>query len=426
MKMNKILVALTLMFALLGAPFGALATGTHVLDIAPSGSQPVPDSISVTDTVTSAVVCQALNAASKKCFLPDGAYQIAVTKVGHTAQPIPLVRLSSDWESYYVLTPTTPTTPPPTNGETPPPTDNTGATASAGMVIKSLDFNDETKPNSDVEFTVELKNLWVGTDGKGVDAREVTAHLTIQGIDDGSDVTEDLEFGAIDYKDTEEQTVTLHIPLVAEDEDFTVSATVSWENKDGVALQSQTPLTKTLTVERADNDVAITGVEFDSASLTVGDNSQVAISLANIGKDDEDVRVRIQSDVLGVSVTSPAFKLRESKEITQYMPFDLGKDVKTGKYPMTITVSFGSESVSQSTVLSVSAKAAPQAAQSAVTVTPVTTTVQDEAPQAAAQKADANTMAGLAVLLLVIAIVAFYFTRDSKLPVVVEKKRGGK
>ena len=431
---NALAILAVLLFSALG---GAAAIVTYQVPIATfdasNNAKLVVDYIALNDAAGNEV--GKFTNVQRVAFVVEdvGEYAVLVHKTGYADKREP-VFVEEDGPTKLPtlnikLTPL-PSPPPPSGGtgETGE-TGQTGGTTSSGIVIKSLDFEDETKPNADVEFTVELKNLWVGTDGKGIDAEEVTAYLAIRGIDDGSDLTEELEFGTIDYKDTEEQSVTMRVPVDAEDKEFNVVMTLSWENSDGAAFQSTTPVTKKLSVERADHDVAITNVEFESDTVTVGSNSQAAVSLANIGSDDESVKVSVRSDVLGLNEVSPTFKLRESKETTQYVPFSVTKDVKTGNYPATITVYFGSgESATQSVVLAVRAKAVPQA-QEPVTVVPVTTTVQqaaDETQEAARKPADVNVLAGFAVLVLVLLIVSAFMARQQPSSVIVEKRRGGK
>ncbi|HIH14498.1 MAG TPA: hypothetical protein HA224_04550 [Nanoarchaeota archaeon] len=358
-------------------------------------------------------------------LLPAGEYRVVAEKANYKLADadikvemanLPLISLKL--ASLQVI-------PPPANGGTG--NTDTAPTASNGINIKDLDFEEDAKPNQEVEFTIELKNLWTGTDGKGIDAREVNVNLMIKGIDDGEDVEEDVEFGMIDYKDTESQTVKLTVPVTAEEGRYDVVAKITWENDETQVFEAP-ELKKVLNVERDDNAVAITEVAFESDSLRVGDNSQVAVTLANIGKHDEDVRIKLTSIALGLQETSPEFELRESKETTQYLPFELAKDVKAGKYTVTITAYFADgQTVSQTGTLEVEAKArSPVAQAEPVTVTAVSTVVQ-ETTEAQATSADTNMIAGfIAAILILLAVAAVLGTYLQPKPVIIEKRRSGK
>ncbi|MBI2040676.1 MAG: hypothetical protein HYT16_01105 [DPANN group archaeon] len=365
MKMTKILVALTFMLALLGAPIGTLATEIHVLDIAPSGSQPVPDSIVVADAATSSVVCQGVNAASKSCFLPDGSYQITVTKAGYDTKPIPLVRLSSDWTAYYVLTSTAP--PPPADGGTP--TDGT-TTPPAGqtVVLKSLDLSADTaKPTSAVDVAISVKNSW------GHDAFDLVATVSIAGIDSGEDLEQELDFGRLNNKDTEDATATFVVPIDAKEKKYDVNVKFEWQDEDSHQFAQAGQRSEVLEVERAGHEVTLTSAQFTSDSVRPGEQSQVAVALSNIGKKDESVRVKVQSDDLGVQEFSPVFKLGQSEETVQYIPFAVSKDARPGRHVVFFTVTFndGKDTATGSQVINVGAARAEAETLPAVTVTPV-------------------------------------------------------
>ncbi|MEK6807878.1 MAG: hypothetical protein AABX75_02510 [Nanoarchaeota archaeon] len=392
------------------------------------------DSITVKDASGSEVArvtsTQVRNLNQYTFVLPAGEYKVIAEKATYRLADADIkVELANLPVISLKLAPLQ-ATPPPANGGT----DNTGntgttPTASNGINIKDLDFEEDAKPNADVEFTVELKNLWVGTDGKGIDAREVNVNLVIKGIDDGEDVEEDIEFGMIDYKDTESQTVKLTVPVVAEEGRYDVVAKVTWENGETQVFEAP-ELKKVLNVERDDNAVAITDVVFESDTVRVGDNSQVAVTLANIGKHDEDVKIKLTSSALGLQETSPEFALRESKQTTQYLPFELTKDVKSGKYALTITAYFADgQTVSQTGTLEVEAKAkSPVAQAEPVTVTAVSTVVQETTnAQAQATGVDTNMVAGfIAAILILLAVAAVLGTYAQPKPVIIEKKRSGK
>ncbi|MBI4095702.1 MAG: hypothetical protein HY438_02480 [DPANN group archaeon] len=422
MKMSKILVALTFMFALLGAPIGTFATGIHVLDIAPSGSQPVPDSIVVTDTATSSVVCQGVNTASKSCFLPDGAYQITVAKAGYDAKAIPLVRLSSsDWTSYYVLTSTAP--PPPADGGTTPADGTTTPPAGQTIVLKSLDLSADTaKPTSAVDVAISVKNSW------GYDAFDLVATVSIIGIDNSEDLEQEVNFGRLNNKDTEDATATFTVPIDAKEKKYDVKVKFEWQDEDSHQFTQAGQRSEVLEVERASHEVALTSAQFTSDLVRSGEQSQVAVTLSNIGKKDESVRVKVQSDDLGVQEFSPVFKLGQSEETTQYIPFAVSKDARPGRHVVFFTVTFndGKDTATGSEVINVGAARSEDAqALPAVTVTPVavSTAPGNAETQSGTPQIDNNVLfAVFGGLVVVIAAIVMVLRTTQTAPA--SKRRG--
>ncbi len=422
MKMSKVLVALAFIFAMLGAPIGTTAAGIHILSIEPSGSQPVPDSIVVVDTAASSVVCQGTNVASKNCFLPDGSYQITVAKAGHTSQAMPLVRLSGDWTAYYVLTSTSPP-PPPSDGGTPPADGTTTPPAGQTVVLKSLDLSvDTAKPTGAVDVAISVKNSW------GQDAFDLVATVSIIGIDNGENLEQEIDFGRLNNKDTEDATATFAVPIDAKEKKYDVEVSFEWQDEDSRQFTQAGQRSEVLEVERADHEVALVFAQFASDSVRPGEQSQVAVSLANIGKKDESVRVKIQSDDLGVQEFSPVFKLGQSDETTQYIPFAVSKDAQPGRHVVFFTVTFndGKDTATGSDVINVgAARAEDTQALPAVTVTPVavSTAPGSTEAQSGTQQIDSNVLfAVFGGLVVVIAAIVVVMRTTQTAPA--SKKRG--
>ncbi len=428
MKLNKVLVALVFLFSLLGAPIGSVATGIHILDILPSGNQPVPDSILVKDTASLQVVCSGSVVATKTCYLPDGLYQVTVTKAGYTSMAMPAARLpaptdSGDWQAFYVLTSTTP----PENGGTPTDDGATTPTANQTVVLKSVDLSADTvKPTGTLDVAVSVKNNW------GQDAFDLVATVSIIGLDKNDNLEQTLDFGRLNSKDTEDATATFVIPIDAKEKKYDVKVKFDWEDADGKQYTQAGQKSEVVEVKRADHEVALTSAQFSSDSAKPGEQSQAAVSLSNIGKKDETVRIKVQSDDLGVQAFSPVFKLEQSKETTQYIPFTVSKDARSGRHVVFFTVTFndGKDTATGSQIIEVGAARADNVdVLPAVSVTPVAVST---APESAGMQAstgavqmDNNVLFAVfgGLIVVIVAIVIAMRTAAPATPA--SKRRGG-
>jgi hypothetical protein len=277
--------------------------------------------------------------------------------------------------------------------------------SSQSLVVRNLEASaDKVKPASNFNVEIEIKNLW------GADAENVKATIILKGIDNGADLTQDVEFGKIAKKDTETGTATFSVPVDAKEGTYQVTATVAWENEDGVEFSTDSQRTDKVKVERTLHEIAFLEVAVLPASVRGGDSAQVGFRLANVGEKDENVRVTVKSDALAIDAVGPMFKLEQGKETVQFVPFKLSGDAVSGNYLFQVTAAFGdgSESVTNTTVLEV-IRAAPAAQTLPAQAAPVvevaaTGAVTVQQPQASAVALDTNVVVAVGIIAAAIVI----------------------
>ncbi len=308
-------------------------------------------------------------------------------------------------------------------------------TVAPSLVIKRLDISAEkTKPAGTFDVTVEVKNLW------SADAENVKANVIARGLDNSEDIEREIDFGRLDKKDMESGTATFQVPIDAKDKTYQIFVELTWEDVDTgeewgpVAGQR----TESIKVERAQHEVVFTDAALSADSMRAGESTQLGFSVANIGKRDENIQVKVQSDAIGVQAFSPTFKLDQGKESTQFVPFTLSKDARTGKQLVQVTVTFSDsrESNTQTLVLDVKAAPSPRetSQQGVVSVVPTgTVTISPQANGAQPQRQpqiDVNVVVAVgiiaAAIVVTIAILATALTPPRR-PALQSRviKRGG-
>ena len=355
----------------LASVFAGAASGLeiHALSVKPfDANTPAPDQMLISGTESHTWVGDS-STKEHTFYLPHGTYDLTVKKAGYTDFVYRSVVVNDQVDTdgitniYYTLT-AVPTQQPPSGqqGTTQP-----GTQISTLVFIKDFDFEDEATPGQDVTFTAEVKNT------ETFDAENVELTVTLKSIvDNEDDVEETADFGTIEKSDSEEATLTLTVPRKVDAKTYTVETKLTWENTEGTEFS--TTRTDSLKVTKEDHDIIVTSVTLAPTAVDAGRSGQLAVSLWNAGKNDETVRIKVESPDLKLSAMSAQFKFKENAETTQYVPFTTPTDARDGKYFVYVTVFFenGAQNVLETTTLEV--KAPASAAKDAVTVTPIVVT----------------------------------------------------
>jgi len=158
-------------------------------------------------------------------------------------------------------------------------------------------------------------------------------------------------------------------------------------------------------LEKEKHDVAVVSTYLGSVTVAPGKTTEIAVDLANIGKNDEDVRVKIESADLNVEEWSAMFELDEGETATQYIPFNVPSNMEAGKYFVNAIVYFndGANSDSEFVTLTIGDDSGVTGA---VSLTPVVTTVATEGAGDFGTSGDTYTIGALVVgILLLLAVI---------------------
>ncbi|MCK4521591.1 MAG: putative S-layer protein [Nanoarchaeota archaeon] len=212
------------------------------------------------------------------------------------------------------------------------------------LEIDDVDVNeDELKPDEMVEITIEIEN-----NGE-LDIEDI--ELEVKLLDEDGDVVEDeydddleddLEFD-LDDGDDEEFTFTFKMPANAKDNDkYTIYVEACGEDDDGIE-QCDVDDSQTIKIEREKHDVEIYSATISPSIIQCSNSFDITMGIKNIGKKDEDVRLTVTSDELGIS-KSEEFELEaydedDYKKSLSYA-FAAPSDLAKGTYSITIKAEY--------------------------------------------------------------------------------------
>lgn len=214
-----------------------------------------------------------------------------------------------------------------------------------GKSDKNLDFGDrirrEAKPESKVEFTIEFKNNF--TSDEDLDIENIDGTVTIEEIDDGDDLDEDInEFDLRADKD-KKVTVSFDIPLEVEEDIFNVLINAEGEDQNGTTHEIE--FEAELEVQKENNEVRFLRNTLTPSEITCSRTAQLSTAVINTGSDDEDSTVlEITNAELGVNFKE-TFDLSndpfdEDSKFTKTFTFTVPANVATGVYTILSKVSF--------------------------------------------------------------------------------------
>ena len=198
-------------------------------------------------------------------------------------------------------------------------------------------------PGSEVKFKIELENLYDGS--TDIDIIDISIEGTIEEIDDGNDIDEEIKEFDLDADKKTTKTLEFQIPLEVEAKDRLVKIELKAEDDAGIKYKKE--FTYDLEVEKEDHKLKIIKAELDKETYKCGETALLGFSILNIGEKNEDVNLEITNDALSLNInedfelTNDAFEpsSKYQKRFNIWLPNNLSKTT----YPITITADYGSE-----------------------------------------------------------------------------------
>jgi len=204
-----------------------------------------------------------------------------------------------------------------------------------GKSSKNLDDGDtiskEAKPASEVEFKVEVSNLFTRTDD--LDIEDITVKVTIEGIDDDDLDEESNEF---DLRPDDDKTVTLrfNLPLNVDEGDFTVNIEAEGEDENGTEHRDEIDLD--LEVEKDKHDLRFLRFNLNKQKVNCNEPFLVSYEIINLGQEDEEKAfVEIKNDVLGINIVDKDLSIdsgTEDNTFSKTHTLKVANDVEDGVY----------------------------------------------------------------------------------------------
>lgn len=159
----------------------------------------------------------------------------------------------------------------------------------------------------------------------------------------------------IDSRDSETIKSEIEIPDDAEDNDLAIYVYV--EDEEGRCNSGYV----NIEIKREKDDVIINNINLNSETIYPGENLDVSVEVENIGKNDQDVYIKVEVPDLNISGKTGEFQLEkygddDTEEKTFYL--DIPKDAEEGVYELTATVYFSSKEDSKTESFTVMKKSA--------------------------------------------------------------------
>jgi len=223
-----------------------------------------------------------------------------------------------------------------------------------GKSDKDLDDGDtiskEAAPEDDVEFKIELENLYSDEDDLKIE--DITVTVEIRDIDDGDDLEE--ESSEFDLNPEKDKRVTLDFKIPLEVDEDTYEVEIKAEGEDENNTELETTFTIYLEVKKKNHEIRIRRVYLNPSEISCQRTTRLETSIINTGSNDEDdVSLRIENTALNINKLIEGIELDEGTDDNTYensYTFDIADDVSAGTYPISIKTYYDSRSSGYDTV----------------------------------------------------------------------------
>jgi len=204
-------------------------------------------------------------------------------------------------------------------------------------------IGEEAEPGDSVEFRVKVQNNF--TSAENLKIKDITVKVTIEGIDDGSDL--DDESNSFDLSPGNDKRITLKFetPMEVDEDTFDVVIHTEGEDKNGTNHESEMRLK--LEINKKSHMLKITKATLSPADVSCNRKSvQLAVNAINIGsEDEEDVTFSVLNSDLGIDLKDTVSELtaepnQPESRFSKTYSLKVADDVPAGSYPITFTASY--------------------------------------------------------------------------------------
>jgi len=202
-------------------------------------------------------------------------------------------------------------------------------------------------PGSTVKLKIELKNI--GLEEFDNEIEDILITGTLEDIKDGKDIDDSSKEFELDAGDDKKVNLEFKIPEYAEEDTYDLLLEVEGEDKNNFQYSSEVELE--LSVEREKHKLQIEN--FETRDVCLGSTTTIVINIRNIGSSDKDGVLEITNDKLLLSAKR-VFELEGDYSLyTEEIPFFVPKKVKAGKYPLSLNIDYGGDTLGDITHLNV-------------------------------------------------------------------------
>lgn len=202
-------------------------------------------------------------------------------------------------------------------------------------------IDNDVYPGSKLELKIKLENLLEDLDIEDIDVEGV-----IEGLDDGSDVIDDVEISDINGGDTETVTLTFNIPEDADKDDYTLTVTAEGTDENNTAQYATVSFT--VEVDKKDHDVTIGDTDLGASVLSCSKSTSLDVEMKNLGEDaEEDMKLKVSNDALGIDVEEYSINIDEDDSYSKTVTIEVG-DASAGIYTLDVFVYYSSGNLADS------------------------------------------------------------------------------
>ncbi len=204
----------------------------------------------------------------------------------------------------------------------------------------------DIKPGDQICVELEIKNNYNDNDAEDLDMEDIEANIVVE--DNDFDVDEDEDLGDLSADDEDTVTVCFDVDDEASDGKAGMKIMVSGTDQNG-ALHGEM-INVDLDVDRENHDIDIVEMQLSPQTLSCDAfNAQLRVEIRNIGKSNEDeVKVEIVSEPLGISMSKLDIELDEDDRETQIFNIAVPAKTKAGTYGLQVKTFFDKTDLSDS------------------------------------------------------------------------------
>ena len=211
---------------------------------------------------------------------------------------------------------------------------------------------DEIKAGQELEVEVEVENLFPRA--TSIDFDDVELEITIEDLD-GRDESEDVPDFSLDAGEEEKHTLSIAIPIEAEDRKHRMLITAQGRDENGAVHSRES--TVFIDLERERHDIRITQFEANKESISCDRSIDLFARVFNAGRSKErEASLEFVSAPLGIAYTEGDFELEEDpddsdSEVSVTKNFRISNAVAPGSYQIVANSYYDSTKLSDSASL---------------------------------------------------------------------------
>ena len=217
-------------------------------------------------------------------------------------------------------------------------------------VANNTRVSEEVSPGSDVEFEIEVSNLF--TNAEDLDIEDIKVEVIIEDIDDGDDFEEEASEFDLSADDEDTISISFDIPYKITEGDYDVIIRAEGEDENNTKHEARWEVL--LEVDKEKHELYINKLSVSPSSVSCTRAVSLSTEILNLGRDEEDeVAVEIVGSELGLDFRQENIELDEGSDDIEYqksLTFMVPETVGKGIYPIAVNAYYDDTKLSDSRV----------------------------------------------------------------------------